>query len=76
MPEFEYDWVREECWRDWSLEIENAYRRGFQEAAKAITQQGRQVNTVQGDYCDSQLVPPVYPILDAPDNEVRWYPNH
>ena len=48
MPEFNYDRIREEGLRDFSQEIENAYRRGFQEAAKAIKQQGRQVNTVQG----------------------------
>jgi len=76
MPEFSYDRVREECLRDFTQEIENAYRRGFQEAAKAITQLGRQVKTAQGDYWDIQLAPPMYPILDAPDNEVRWYPNH
>jgi len=76
MPDSHYDRGREECLRDFTQEIENAYRRGFQEAAKAITQQGRQVNTMQGDYWDSQLAPPTYPIFDAPDDEVRWYPNH
>ena len=76
MPDSHYDRGREECLRDFTQEIENAYRRGFQEAAKAITQQGRQVNTMQGDYWDSQLAPPTYPIFDAPDGEVRWYPNH
>ena len=36
MPEFNYDRVREECMRDFTQEIENAYRRGFQEDAKAM----------------------------------------
>ena len=48
MPEFNYDRVREECLRDFTQEIENAYRRGFQEAAKAMAQKSRPVNVVQG----------------------------
>ena len=34
--------------REFTQEIENAYRRGFQEAAKAMAQQSRPVNVVQG----------------------------
>jgi len=68
MPEFNYDRVREECLRDFTQEIENAYRHGFQEAAKAMAQQSRPVNVVQGgaefemlepegDYWGNQLEP-------------------
>ena len=47
VPESNYDRVRQECLRDFSQEIENAYQRGFQEAAMAMAEQGRQVNAVQ-----------------------------